>query len=96
MKPTIPVKLKDTYKEAYDKYGWDSGVEGFCIEYNMLKIAELAGKDIEFHVKRRRTKYLINPTKAREIAKEWGSFFTRKDQKLVVVIPQAACEKVRV
>lgn len=93
----IPIKLADSYKQAYAKYGWESGIEGFCIEYNLLGIAEMANKNIEFLVKRRRTKYLISPTKAKEVAKEWNSFFTRRsDGKLIVVIPQFVCEKIKI
>jgi len=92
----LPIKLANTYKEAHSKYGWDSGVEGFTVEWNMLTVAEISEKNVEFIVKRRRSKYLINPTRAKSIAKKWGSVYTRKkDKKVIVVIPRSECERIK-
>lgn len=92
----LPIKLANTYKEADSKYGWSTGVEGFAVEWNMLTVAEMSGKEVEFRIKRRRSKYVINPTRAKEVAKAWGSIYTRKkDKKVIVVIPKSECERIK-
>jgi hypothetical protein len=90
----IPIYLEKPYQTAFIKYGWERGVEGFCIEYNMLQIAHMAGKTVEFSVKRRRKKYRIEPEMAQMVAKEHKSFFTNKMGKVVVVVPANRCEVI--
>jgi len=92
---TIPVKLHKTFKDADSKYGWEEGVEGLCVDFNTLTVAEMAQKRIEFVIKGRRKKFVIDPTKAKNIANRWDSFFTRRhDRKVVVVLPLNECERV--
>lgn len=92
---TIPVKLNETYAQAGIKYGWGVGVEGLTVEYNLVTIAEMADKALRFVIKRRKKQYVINATKAKEVAKLYGSFFTRKDMKVIIVIPCSQCEVIR-
>lgn len=96
MQENFPIKLAKTYKEAHHKYGWQSGIEGFCVDWNMLRIAEMSNKDVEFIVKGRRKKFVINPAKALRVSKNWGSIYTRKrDQKVIVVVPKSECQEVQ-
>lgn len=97
MKQNLPIKLTNTYKEAYEKYGWEVGMEGFCVDWNMLSIAEMSNKNIEFVIKRRRVKFVISPNRAKEVCRHHSSIFTRKrDKRVVAVIPRSECERVKI
>lgn len=92
---TIPIKLQNTYKNAYFKYGWQNGVEGLCVDFSLVQVAMMAKKDLDFVVKRRKAIYRINPSKAYRVANKWQSYFTRrKDHKLVIVVPRSECERI--
>lgn len=97
MKPYIPVKLDKTWADAYVRYKWESGVEGFCVRKTIVHIAEMANKPLLFLVKRRRRGYMISPKQALEIANKYNAYYTISNlgrNELVVVIPRTACRSV--
>lgn len=92
MKQVITIKLAKTWSDAWLRYGWERGTEGFCVDYSLLTIAQMADKDILFTVKRRKRAYMIDPDYAKYVIKENASVFTRKkDKKPVAVIPSNKC-----
>lgn len=91
----ISVKLQSIWSEAGSKYEFGKNIGGLCIDYSLLNIAQMAGKDIEFSVKRRKNKYRIAPMHAKEVCKQYKSVYTRKrDRKPVAVVPISACEVI--
>lgn len=95
MKELLPIKLKKPWTDAYKKYRWGFGIEGFCVDYHLIEIAEMCGKDLVFVIQCRKKKYVIDPQEAKSVAKIHRSVFTRhSDRKPVAVIPVTACEVV--
>lgn len=48
------IKIREPYWNAYAKYGWDSGVEGYGVDIKKVKQARLTGEVIEIQHKKAR------------------------------------------
>ena len=51
------IKIREPYWNAYAKYGWDSGVEGYGVNIELIKKARSTGDMIEINYKK--TRYIV-------------------------------------
>ena len=86
------IKLREPYWNAYAKYGWNNGVEGYGVDITLIKKARLTGEDIEIQYKK--TVYSVPVEKVVEFykASPITPLFIAKRGKRLVQIPRTLLE----
>jgi len=91
----LQIKLAKEWPKANKKFGWVPEIVALPVEYNMLLIAQMANKHVQFSIDGRKDMFLISPETALEVVKLYRSVFTRVyDKKIIAVIPSSACNKL--
>lgn len=89
----IQLKLHQPMWSAYQKYGWERGVEGLGISKEAINFAHTKGKRIRV-VMGTYGKYEISPSKCKQAVDTYNSRFTARDGKELIVVPRTYFAKV--
>ncbi len=89
----IVLRLREPFWSAWQRYGFERGVEGYGLGVEALALAREKGKKIKIVVKKYGT-YEFNPTDI--MMERYGkNTFTARDHKRLLVIPRTACTPLR-
>jgi hypothetical protein len=84
--------LREPFWSAYKKYKWESGIEGFGVSLEAIRMAEALKKKIRVNVVKYGS-YEINPSKALLFG---DNRFYSRDKKVLLVIPRTAFDRIPV
>lgn len=83
--------LKEPFWSAYQKYGWEDGVEGFGINIDILNQALKTRHKILVKYK---ADYEITPAQALKLIDKYKSTFTARSGVLLGIIPRTAFKRL--
>jgi len=84
------VTLREPFWSAYQKYGWEEGIEGLGVSVEAIKKAADLGKKIRVNV----VKYGSYEITAKKAMIFMGNFFFPRDKKALLVIPRTAFDRI--
>lgn len=88
----ILIELRQPFFSAYQKYGWEDGVEGFGINEKLVNKALLEKRKLQIRYKS--TNYVISPKNALSKSNLYGSVFIARDGTKLLVIPRTAFKRI--
>lgn len=84
------LSLREPYWGAWQKYGWERGVEGLSVSLKAVEYAESLKKNLVVILKKYGI-YRITP----ERAQKFGKVFVARDNKGLLCIPRTAFTKIK-